>query len=146
MNEQQSPEQPSPSQSGLPQLILRWLISTLAIFVAVWLVPGIEFQGPGWQLGIVGLCFGFLNVLLRPLAIILTVFTLGLFSLVVNALLLIFTAIVASRLGIQFTVDGFWSAFLGGLIISLVTTILSHLSGDRRIVIHIQRGNHNDPE
>jgi putative membrane protein len=49
------------------RVFLRWLISSLAIFAAVWLVPGISFSGPGWQIGVVALVFGLLNVLLRPL-------------------------------------------------------------------------------
>jgi putative membrane protein len=125
------------------RLVLRWLISSLAIFVAVWLVPGIEFSGPGWQIGIVALVFGFLNALLRPLLILLTcpliILTLGLFGLVVNAVLLGLTSAFATNLGINFHVDGFWPALLGGLVISLVSLVLSLLAGEQRIqVVHVR--------
>jgi putative membrane protein len=135
--ETQSPEHPFDPR----RLILRWLISTLAIFAAVWLVPGIQFQGPGWQLGIVAFFFGLFNALLRPLLILLTIFTLGLFGLVINALLLLLTSGLSDYLQIAFTVDGFWAAFLGGLVISLVTMVLSMLAGDQRIVVKVHRGN-----
>ncbi len=121
------------------RLILRWLISSLAIFVAVWLVPGIEFSGPGWQIGVVALVFGFLNALLRPLLILLTcpliILTLGLFGLVVNAALLGLTSAFATNLGINFHIDGFWPALLGGLVISLVSLALSLLAGEQRILV-----------
>lgn len=148
MNEQQS--HPSEQSSfDLRQLVLRWLISTLAIFATVWTIPGITFEGPGWQLGIVALVFGLLSALLRTRIMILSMVTLGLpglviFVLLINALLLFVSSLLSEPLGIQFVVDGFWSAFLGGLVISFVTLVLSILAGDRRIVIQVQRGNNHD--
>lgn len=119
------------------RLLLRWLISSLAIFAAVWLVPGIAFSGPGWQIGVVALIFGLLNALLRPLIYLLTcplvILTLGLFGLVINALLLGLTSALADQLNIQFHIDGFWPAFFGGLVISIVTTLLSVLAGDTEV-------------
>ncbi|NJN67239.1 MAG: phage holin family protein [Chloroflexaceae bacterium] len=138
MNTDQSP-QPVPF-IDLRRWVLRWLISTLAIFAAVWSVPGIRFEGPGWQLGIVALFFGLLNVLLRPFTVLLTIFTLGLFGLVVNALLLTLSSALADYVGIQFRVESFWSAFLGGLIIAVVSLVLGYLSGDQRIMIRVQHG------
>lgn len=127
------------------QLILRWLISTLAIFAAVWIVPGIEFIGPGWQLGIVAIVFGLLNALLRPLLILLTcpliLLTLGLFGLVINALLLALASELARSLGIEFHVYGFWPAFWGGLVISLVSLALNIVAGERQVQVQIHRGN-----
>lgn len=118
-------------------LIVRWLISTLAIFAAVLLIPGIGFVGPGWQLGIVAMVFGLVNVALRPLLTLLTcplvILTLGLFSLVINAVLLILTAQIANSLGVQFTVDGFWPAVGGALVISIVSLILNSLIRDRNL-------------
>ncbi|GAB4433612.1 MAG: phage holin family protein [Chloroflexi bacterium OHK40] len=119
------------------QLIIRWAISSLAIFAAVWLVPGIEFSGPGWHIGVVALVFGLLNALVRPLIYLLTcplvILTLGLFGLVINALLLGLTSALADQLGIAFHIDGFWPAFWGGLVISLVSTVLSVLAGDTQV-------------
>jgi putative membrane protein len=134
--ETQTPENPFDPR----RLILRWLISTLSIFAAVWMVPGIQFEGPGWQLGIVALFFSLLHTLLRPLLVLLTIFTLGLFGLLVNALLLILSSSLADSLGILFHVDNFWSAFLGGIVISLVSLILSAMAGDQRIVIKVHEG------
>lgn len=118
------------------RMLLRWLISSLAIFAAL-LVPGIEFEGPGWQIGVVALVFGLLNALLRPLLYLLTcplvILTLGLFGLVINAILLGLTSALANELSIAFTVDGFWPAFFGGLVISIVSTGLSMLSGDTSV-------------
>jgi Predicted membrane protein len=106
-------------------------------------VPGIEFSGPGWQIGIVALLFGFLNALLRPLLYLLTcplvILTLGLFGLIINALLLGLTSALADQLGIAFVVNGFWPAFFGGLVISLVSTTLQYLAGDVQVRIVVER-------
>ena len=125
------------------RLLLRWLISSLGIIAATWLVPGIEFSGPGWHIGIVALVFGLLNALLRPLFYLLTcplvILSLGLFGLVINAILLGLTSALADQLGISFHITGFWPAFWGGLVISLVTTALSVLAGDTRVQVEIKR-------
>jgi putative membrane protein len=136
---------PEPPRPDWQRLLLRWLISSLGIFAAVWIVPGIEFSGPGWHIGIVALVFGLLNVLLRPLILLLTcplvILTLGLFGLVINAVLLGLTSALADQIGISFHIDGFWPAFWGGLVISLVTTALSILSGDTRVqVVNVRQG------
>ncbi|MBK9941998.1 MAG: phage holin family protein [Kouleothrix sp.] len=129
-------DQPQPPNAWrrARSLSLRWLISTLAIFAAVYLVPGIGFVGPGWQIGIVALVFGLVNVALRPLLTLLTcpliILSLGLFALVINALLLLLTAQIAASLGVQFTVDGFFSALLGGVVIALVSLVLNILAGE----------------
>lgn len=118
---------------------MRWLISTIAIFIAVLIVPGIEFSGPGWELGIVAAVFGLVNVLLRPLLSLLTcpliLLTFGLFGLVINAGLLLVTAAIAENLGLVFRVNGFWPALWGGLIISIISTVLNLLAGDRPVVV-----------
>ena len=125
------------------RLILRWLISTLAIFAAVYLIPGISFVGPGWQLGIVAAVFGLVNLALRPLLALLTcpliILTLGLFGLVINALMLLLTAQIAASLGVRFTVDGFWPAVLGGLVISIVSLILTVLAGEANVQVVVRR-------
>ncbi len=125
---------PPPRWQRARSLILRWLISTLAIFAAVYVVPGIEFAGPGWQLGIVAAVFGLVNLALRPLLTLLTcpliILSLGLFTLVINALMLLVTAQIAASFGVQFTVDRFFSAVLGGVVISLVSLLLNVLAGE----------------
>jgi putative membrane protein len=126
------------------RLILRWLISSLAIFVAVWLVPGITFTGPGWQLGVVAIILGLLNAFLRPLLLLfalpLIFLTLGLFALVVNALMLTLASALADQIGIAFHVNTFWSALLGGLVISLVSGLLNLLVGGPNVKFYIHRG------
>ncbi|MBX0330304.1 phage holin family protein [Oscillochloris sp. ZM17-4] len=136
---QNQPVIPTDNRPPWQRLLLRWLISSLAIFAATWLVPGIEFSGPGWQIGVVALVFGLLNALLRPLIYLLTcplvLLTLGLFGLVINAVMLGITSALADQLGIQFHVYGFWPAFFGGLVISLVATALSFLAGDTNVQV-----------
>jgi len=136
------PQQPTGWQRAR-SLLLRWLISSLAIFAAIYLVPGIHFTGPGWQIGVIAVVFGLINILLRPLLTLLTcpliILTLGLFGLVINAALLLLTAAVAASLGFQFTIDGFWPAFFGGLVISLVTLILSALAGETNMRVVVRR-------
>lgn len=130
-------------RGAVPRLILRWLITTLAIFVAVYFVPGIHFTGPGWQLGIVALIFGLVNVLLRPVLALLTcplvLLTLGLFVLVINAGMLILTAALASRFGVDFRVDTFLAALLGAILISIVSVTLSLLAGERQVQVVVKR-------
>ncbi|MBK9710002.1 MAG: phage holin family protein [Kouleothrix sp.] len=124
-------------------IVLRWLISTLSIFAAVVLVPGIEFVGPGWELGIVALVFGLVNIALRPILTLLTcplvILSLGLFALVINALLLLLTAQIAASFGVQFRVDGFWSAVLGGLVISIASLLLNALAGESPVRVVMRR-------
>ena len=105
------------------------MINTLAVLVAVYLVSGIHYQK--WlDLFVASLLLGILNAVIRPilmfLALPLLIVTLGLFTLIINALLLYF---VGFALRPHFFVDDFWSAFWGALIISIVGTILNVLTG-----------------
>lgn len=141
----ESPPQPPSRWQMARSLVLRWLVTSLAIFVAIQVVPGIEFVGPGWEIGLVALVFGLVNTALRPILTLLTcplvLLTLGLFTLVINALLLLLTAYIAGGLGVQFRVDSFWSAFLGGLVIAIVNTLLLWMAGEApvRIIIRSDR-------
>lgn len=116
--------------------IIRMLITAAALWVAVRLVPGIEHSGPALSLLGVALVFGAVNAVLKPILTILTcpliVITLGLFTMVLNALLLLATAWLADKLGFAFTVDGFWPAFWGGLIVGLAGTVITIMSGADR--------------
>ena len=124
----------------LKQFIQRWIISTVAVLVATYIVPGIEFK-QGQDLLVATLVLGLLNGFLRPVLMLLSlpllIFTLGLFTLVINALLLL---VVDWLLRPKFTVAGFKAAFLGALVISIVSLILNSItrSGDARITV--QRG------
>ncbi len=111
------------------KFLTRWAINTLALFVAVWIVPGIHLESGWFSLIWLALIFGLVNATVRPVLKILTcpliVLTLGLFTLVINALMLSLTAWIGNLLGIQLTLDGFWAAFWGSLVISLVSVLLS---------------------
>jgi putative membrane protein len=118
------------------EFVLRLVITAVALWIAVELVPGITFGGPPVALLAVALVFGLVNAVLKPLLTILTcpliVLTLGLFTLVINAILLLATARLASALGLDLTVEGFWPAFWGGLLIGIASTVLTALTQDRR--------------
>jgi len=111
-------------------LLFRWLILTLAIMFAAYLFPGIQVSGFGSAL-FSALVLGVLNAFFRPILIILTlpinILTLGLFTFVINAMLLLMTSGVIGGL----VVDGFGSALLGSLIISLVSWLLSSFVNDQ---------------
>jgi putative membrane protein len=110
-------------------LLLHWLLNAAALWVAASIVPGLEFTGGAGRLLLVSGVFGIVNSTLRPLLTILTcpliVLTLGLFTLVLNALMLLVTGWLSETLSLGFTVTGFWSAFWGGLVVGLVSMILA---------------------
>jgi putative membrane protein len=118
------------------RLIVRWIISALALFVAAWLVPGIRVDGGGWVVyAVMAVVLGLVNALVRPLLVLLScpliILTLGLFVLVINALTLwLASSIAVNWLGVGFYVDGFWPALLGSLIVTVVTVVLSHVVRD----------------
>lgn len=126
------------------ELLLRWLVTTIALYLAVLLVPGITFdQAEGaWRLIFVAVVFGGVNALLRPILTLLTcpliVLTFGLFFLVVNGLLLLVTSWASQKLGVGFHVAGFGAAFWGGLVVSIASTLLFALTG--RPKVHVQVG------
>ena len=116
------------------KLLLRWLINGVALYVAAKLVPGIHADG-GWPvLVLMALIFGLVNALIRPILKFLTcpliMLTLGLFTLVINALMLQLASWLGRQLGLGFYVAGFWPAFWGALVISVVSFVLTMLIGD----------------
>jgi putative membrane protein len=112
-------------------LLLHWLMNAAALWAAAWLVPGLDFRGTVVELLLVAAVFGIVNSLVRPILTILTcpliVITLGLFTLVINALMLLLTGALSERWGLGFTVSGFWAAFWGGLVVGLVSVVISLL-------------------
>jgi putative membrane protein len=116
-----------------------WLINTLAVLVAVYLVKGIHYEKP-IDLAVATLLLGILNAVLRPILLLvalpLLIFTLGLFTLVINALVLYF---VGNLLRPEFRVDTFWAAFWGALVISIVSLILNVLTGTGNARVRIER-------
>lgn len=118
-------------------ILLRWIILTLAIVIAAYLFPGIRISGFGTAL-FAALVLGILNAFFRPVLIILTlpinILTLGLFTFVINAILLMMTSGIIGGL----VVDGFGSALLGSLIISIVSWLLSSFINDQGRIESIQ--------
>jgi putative membrane protein len=112
-------------------LVLHWLLNAAALWLAAWLLPGLDFQGTVLQLLMVAAVFGIVNSLLRPILTVLTcpliVVTLGLFTLVINALMLLLTGWLSVRWDLGFSVTGFWAAFFGGLVVGLASVFLSLL-------------------
>jgi putative membrane protein len=111
------------------RFLIRVLINAAALWVASALVPGIQHE-KGWTtLLLVALVFGILNAIIRPILKLLTcpllILTLGLFTLVLNAGMLLLTSSVSQALGLGFYVDSFGAAFWGGIVISVVSIVLS---------------------
>ncbi len=118
-------------QPRFKRFISSWLINTLAVLAAVYIVPGVKFENHNfWTPFVTSLVLGILNAFIRPimmlLALPLLIFTLGLFMLVINALLL---RLVGVLLQPHFVVTDFGSAFFGALVISLVSMALNALTG-----------------
>lgn len=114
-------------------VILRLLINASALWVATRVVTGISYTGEWSLLLVVALVFGVLNVVVRPILILLSlpflIVTLGLFLFVLNAALLLLTSAISGALGLGFHVEGFGAAFLGGLVVSVVSMALSLFAG-----------------
>ncbi len=110
----------------MTRLIVRLLINAAALWIASQVVPGIGIPSDVVNLLFVALIFGVVNALVKPLIDFFTcpfyVLTLGLFTFVVNALLLMLTGYLTSG---QLNVQDFWTAFLGGIVVSIVSTLLS---------------------
>lgn len=123
------------------QFFKSWLISTLAVLVAVQIVHGIHFRDPGLLAPVLtALVLGILNAFIRPILVIfalpLLIMTLGLFMLVINALMLCFVSWLMQP---YFQVNSFWAAVLGALIISIVSGALNILTGNTRSRITVRR-------
>jgi len=120
-------------------LLVRWIINALALYLAVNVIPGIHFTGSAGELLIVAAIFGIVNSALRPILTVLTcplvVLTLGLFTFVINALLLLLTAWLSSQFSLGLVVDGFGAAFVGGLLIGIVSVLLSIFVGESRVQV-----------
>jgi putative membrane protein len=118
-------------------ILLRLIINAVALLVTAWIMPGIHLGAAGphptrndWvTLLIVALIFGVVNVVIRPILILLSlpleIITLGLFTFVINAFMLLLTSWIAQGMGLRFRVGGFLTALVGALIISVVSFVLS---------------------
>lgn len=116
-------------------LLWRLLVNVVAIWVAVRVVDGLEFTGTWMQMGVVAGVLALVNALVRPVLTMLTcplvLLTLGFFTLVINALMLMLTGWLSARLGLGFAVGGFLPAFWGALIISVVSVLATLFFGKK---------------
>lgn len=118
----------------MTKFIIRVAINAVGLYAAVWLIPGIEYLGDWTGILWLALIIGLLNALVRPLLKFLTcpliILTLGLFTLVINTVMLLLTRTIGQTLGIGLSVDGFWSALLGSLVMSVVSIFMSLIFRD----------------
>jgi putative membrane protein len=124
---------------------LRLLMNAAALWVAIRIVPGVSYSGSFWSLLAVALVVGVLNASVRPLLMLFTfpllILTLGLFTFVINAFVLMLASWVSSVLNLGFHVAGFGPAFLGALVVSVVSFMLSMFvrEQDRRgLHVHLE--------
>jgi putative membrane protein len=137
-------------------LVVRILITAIAVFVAVLVVPQIDFpaadnllrlEGNWWHVIVVALILALINSYVKPilkaLSFPITMLTMGLFALILNALLLLLVAVLADAVDVNFsiggfppnfTADSFVGALLGSIVISIVSIVLGMLDRGRRIV------------
>lgn len=113
------------------KFLLRLLVNALGLYVAARIVPGIDIGNNVLVILGVALVFGIANALIRPLLSLLTcplvILTLGLFTLVINAAMLLLTSALSRAVGLTFVVDGFWPAFWGALVVSIVSLVATML-------------------
>lgn len=118
----------NPPGTFVIRFLLSWLVLAFAVWVAASVVDGIRLDGWESTLVVAGI-LGLLNAVLRPIAFFvslpITCLTLGVFVLVLNTGMLALTALIAGQIdGVRFTIDGFWSAFFGALVITAVSWVL----------------------
>lgn len=113
----------------MQSLLLHWILNAAALWVAAAVIPGLDFSGGPGRLLLVAAVFGIVNSTLRPVLTVLTcpliVVTLGLFTLVINGIMLLVTGWLSESWNLGFTVSGFWAAFFGGLVVGMVSMVLS---------------------
>ncbi|MFI7156396.1 phage holin family protein [Micromonospora chalcea] len=120
--------------------LIRLAITAVALWIATLIVPGVDVSGRNTgnnvlTLIVVALVFGVVNAVLKPLikvfGCVFYLLTLGLFALVVNALLFMLTDWIAGVLKLPFHVDGFWAAFWGAIVVAVVSWLISVVVPDR---------------
>jgi putative membrane protein len=121
--------------------VARLLVNAAALWVATRIVPGVTYAGDWLPFLGVALVFGVVNAFVRPVTRLLTfpiiLVTLGIFLLVINGLMLWLTSSLSTALGLGFQVAGFWAAFWGALVVSVVSTILSMFVRDRNRQVQV---------
>jgi putative membrane protein len=116
--------------------IVRLFINAIALWLATRFVDGISFDGEPVFLLVVALVFGIVNTIVKPILIVLTfpflIVTLGLFLLVLNGVLVWLTGAISDAAELGFHVQDFSSAFFGGLVVSVVSFLMSLMVGDSK--------------
>lgn len=117
----------------MENLLLRLVVNAISLAAAVKLINGIEFTGKWWMMLVIALIFGFVNAIIKPViklfSIPLIILSLGFFALVINALMLMLTAWLSEGFELGLYVKGFWPAFKGALVISIVNMFMSCVTG-----------------
>ena len=120
------------------RILIHWFITCIALVIAAWLVPGIRVEREAWTVfAVMAIILGLVNAFIKPLLTFMScpliILTLGLFVLVINGITLWLAAAIAVQVfHVGFYVDGFAPAFLGALIVSIVSVILTAILGPRR--------------
>ena len=120
----------------MTKFILRWAINGIALYLAVLMLPGIDLRSNLASIIWLALIFGLVNALFRPLLQILTcpliILTLGLFTLVINTVLFWLTSVIGRSFGLELMISDpvWWNAFLGGLIVTIVSVTLTMILRD----------------
>lgn len=111
--------------------VIQIAVNAIALWAAVNIVPGMHFAGEWWKLVLVAIAFSLVNTYVRPILRVLTlpisVLTLGIFLIVINALMLLLVSAVSEQLKLGFTVADFGAAFLGAIVVALVGFLLAVL-------------------
>ena len=114
--------------------ILRWILFALAVMFTAWLIPGISVDG-FWSALWVCVILGIINVFIKPLIYLISlpinILTLGLFGFVINALLLL----LAGHITPGFAVDGFWSALLGSIVLSILGVAVNQINSQSELIL-----------
>jgi len=118
--------------------LVRVVVNAIALAVATWLFDGISVSGTDserfWTMLAVAFIFGFVNAIVTPIVMLLSlpfiILTLGLMIFVVNALMLMLTSWISEQIGLDFHVDGFWTAVWGSIVISIVSWLLGRVLVD----------------
>ena len=120
----------------MTKFILRWAINAIALYLAVIILPGIDLRSNLVSILWLALIFGLVNALFRPLIQLLTcpliVLTLGLFTLVINTFLFWLTSVIGQSFALELIINDpvWWNAFLGGLIVTLVSVAMTMILKD----------------
>jgi putative membrane protein len=120
------------------KFLIRWVVTGLAVFAAAAIVPGIKVESTGWVVyAIMALILSLINAFIRPilkfLSCPLILLTLGIFTLVINGLTFWLASSIATNwFHVGFYVNGFWTAFLGGLVVSLVSIVFNLIIKDEK--------------